>query len=69
VKPQMLPPTKSAAQFHFLRVHLQVIECKTLMNVQLHLQDWGWRLQNNSYEPIMIDLEPEPEKIIHFVRL
>ena len=68
IKPHNLPPTENAAYFHFLRVHLQVIEWKTLMNVTLNPTDWGWKLSGDSYEPIMTDLEPAPKEILRFIR-
>ena len=68
LKPQVLSPTESAAQYHFLRIHLQVIEWKTLMDVQLDSLNWGWRLLNASYEPIMTDTNPAPENILNFIR-
>ena len=68
LKPQALPPTESAAQYHFLRMHLQVIEWKTLMDVELDPLNWGWRLSNGSYEPIMSDINPAPENILNFIR-
>lgn len=68
IKPQSLPPTERAAYFHSLRVHLQVIEWKSLMSVTLPAEDWGWKLQHGMYEPVMTDLAPAPEKILKFVR-
>lgn len=68
IKPQSLPPTARAAYFHSLRVHLQVIEWKSLMRVTLPAEDWGWKLQHGMYEPIMTDLAPAPEKILKCVR-
>ena len=41
IKPQSLAPTKNAAKYHFLRIHLQVIEWKTLMGVELNLSACG----------------------------
>jgi len=35
LKPQSLPPTERAAVYHSMRVHHQVIEWKSLMNIQL----------------------------------
>lgn len=68
IKPQSLPPTERAAYFHSLRVHLQVIEWKSLMRVTLPAVDWGWKLQHGMYEPVMTDLAPAPQKILKFVR-
>ena len=68
IKPQNLPPSERAAYFHSLRVHLQVIEWKSLMNIALHPIEWGWTLRGNNYEPIMTDLDPAPENILKLVR-
>ena len=68
IKPQTLPPTENAARYHFLRIHFQVIEWKTLMTAQLDPLDWGWRILNGSYEPIMMDMNPAPDNILRFIR-
>ena len=68
VKPQSLPPTENAARYHFLRIHLQVIEWKTLMTLELNPIDWGWQLENGKYEPIMTDLSPAPDNISKSIR-
>ena len=67
-KPQNLPPTDRAAYFHSLRMNLQVIEWKSLMNVILPAEEWGWRLQHGMYEPVIIDMSPAPQKILKCVR-
>ena len=38
------------------------------MSVKLPAENWGWKLQNGMYEPVMTDLAPAPEKILKFVR-
>ena len=43
IEPQRLPPTESAAYFHSLRVHLQVVRWRTLNNDELDHNDWGWK--------------------------
>ncbi|CAB4061479.1 unnamed protein product [Lepeophtheirus salmonis] len=68
IKPQSLAPTKNAAKFHFLRVHLQVIEWKTWMGVEVSPLNWGWKLSNNSYEPIMTDFSVAPDDMLRFIR-
>lgn len=68
IKPQSLPPSESAAYYHSLRVHLQVIQWKSLMTSTIMPTDWGWKLVNNCYEPIKTDLEPAPENILKFIR-
>ncbi len=52
VKPQTLPPTSFAASYHSLRVYHQVQEWK---GNKLPPEDWGWRLCNSHYVPIMTD--------------
>lgn len=68
LKPQTLPPTERAIYFHSLRVHYQVIEWKSLQNTSLNPTEWGWRLDQDTYEPIMTDLEPAPDNILKFIR-
>lgn len=68
IKPQCLPLTERAAYFHSLRVHLQVIEWKSLMNVSLNPAAWGWRIIDGIYEPIMTDQGPAPENITKLIR-
>ena len=41
IKLQSPAPTENAAKYHFVRVHLQVIQWKTLICVQLNPLDWG----------------------------
>ena len=60
IKPQSLAPTVSANKYHSMRVHFQVIEWKTLMSVELNPLDWGWKLSNGHYCPIMTDLNAHP---------
>ena len=43
IEPQRLPPTESAAYFHSLRVHLQVVRWRTVNNDELDHNDWGWK--------------------------
>ena len=68
IKPQSLAPTKNAAKYHFLRIHLQAVEWKTLMSVELNPLDWGWKLSDGSYDPIMTDLSAAPDNILRFIR-
>ena len=66
--PQKLPPTERAAYFHSLRVHLQVIIWKTLVNNALDPLQWGWRLDVTVFTPVMTDLAAAPESLLKFVR-
>ena len=40
-KPQSLPPTERATYYHSFRVHLQVIQWKTLMATDADPLGWG----------------------------
>ena len=53
--PSKLPPTKKAAWFHSLRVYLQVIQWKTLMNTPMDPLEWGWKLEQGKMVPVMTD--------------
>ena len=68
--PQKLPPTERAAYYHSLRVHLQIIVWKKLLNGHddLNPQQWGWRLDGGVLIPIMTDLDAAPERLLEFVR-
>ena len=68
VKPQVLPPTERAAYYHSLRVHLQVIQWKSLLGTSLEPADWGWKLRDGYYEPIMTDMKVAPDNILKFIR-
>ena len=65
VKPETLPPTPAAAQYHYFRVYLQVMEWKCV--TKLLPEDWGWFCHNGKYVPVVTD-KPAPTdllKIIH----
>ena len=64
--PQSLPPTEKATYYHFLRVHLQVIQWKTLMTTSADPLEWGWKL-HPKFAPIMTDLETAPKESLNFV--
>ena len=66
IKPQSIAPTESTTKYHSMRVHLQVTEWKTLMRVELNLLDWGWKLSNRHYCPIMMDLNAAPDSLLRF---
>ena len=68
VEPSELPPTKRAAYYHALRVHLQVAQWASLNLHCLNPLDWGWKLENDALVPIKTDLEPAPECLLNFIR-
>ena len=65
---QSLALIESATKHHSMRAHLQVIEWKTLMSVELNPLDWEWKLSNGHYCPIMTDLNAAPDNILRFIR-
>ena len=67
-RPERLPPTENASRFHVYRVHLQVVQWKTLMSTDLKAEDWGWKFSDGRYIPIATDLAPAPEDLLKIVR-
>jgi hypothetical protein len=39
--PERLPPTENAAKFHIMRTHLQVVQWRTLADLDRKPEDWG----------------------------
>ena len=68
VEPSDLPPTKRAAYYHSLRVHLQVAQWKNLDLRCLNADEWGWKFENGHLTPIKIDLDAAPEFLLNFIR-
>ena len=65
---ESLPPTERAVYFHSLRVDLQVSQWKYLDLECLQPVDWGWKLENNTMDPIKTDLDSALESIFQRVR-
>lgn len=66
--PERLPPTERAATFHVMRVHVQVVQWKTLMSDDLEPAEWGWKVHDGAYVPIDTNMPPAPNallKVIH----
>ena len=54
VKPEALPPTKSALRYHSLRCYLQLMEW---LSVDMpNAEEWGWININEKYFPIILQL-------------
>lgn len=67
VTPERLPPTASATKFHSLRCYYQ-IRAWCGEEKDLHATDWGWKLENNLFKPVMCDKSPAPDcllKVVH----
>lgn len=67
VKPQALPPTSSAAEYHSLRVYLQVQEWKGSRN-ELCPTEWGWQECDEGFVPLQTSLPPAPEHLLRVIR-
>ena len=66
VKPEVLPPTSSAAAYHSLRVYLQVQEWMGRQDLQP--EDWGWQQRGGKLLPILMDKEAAPANLLEVVR-
>ena len=53
--------------FHILRVYLQVVQWKSLMDVQINPEEWGWEVKDGMYVPIGTDLPPAPAEILNVI--
>ena len=60
INPSLLPSSSRAAYYHGLRVYLQIKVWKALSDTDLEPIQWGWKLRNYSFVPIMADQEPGP---------
>lgn len=67
VHPQMLPPTSAAAQFHSMRVYLQIQQWMGCGDRFQH-EDWGWYEQGGKYLPVLTDKEAAPPELLDVVR-
>jgi hypothetical protein len=67
-RPEKLPPTDRAAYFHSLRVHLQIVQGKCLIESDLNPTEWGWTLSNDCYVPVATDRAVAPDDILNVNR-
>lgn len=68
IKPENLPPTQAAANYHIRRTYYQTQEWNTLMKTTLDPEDWGWKLEKGSFVPVMTDKEPAPPELLNVIR-
>ena len=66
IKPESLPPSERAAYFHSLRVYLQVQEWN--YSAVLRPDEWGWKMKNGAYIPIMTDAPPASDDILNVTK-
>ena len=67
LKPELLPPTNTAADFHSYRVHLQVVEWDTFLTSGLDPALWGWTLSDSCYSPIKTTKDPAPSDVLSLI--
>ena len=66
IKPEILPPTESAAAQHSLRAYLQTWDWMLLQSMSLDPSGYGWMVGIQGYEPVPT-LEPmAPEELLEF---
>ena len=68
VKREKLPPTESAAEFHSLRVHCQILKWKNEDQTDFSPTQWGWKNCNVRFEPIDTILKPGPAELLNVIR-
>lgn len=56
-----LPPTRSAAHQHLNRTYFQI---QKWLGQDLNPLDWGWKLKNESLEPITTTSKPAPDELL-----
>jgi 5'-3' exonuclease len=64
VLPNMLPPTSAATKYHSLRVYHQVQEWQ---GNTLNAEDWGWKLSDGTFKPVISDRAPAPQSLLTLV--
>ena len=57
VTPVRLPPTASATKYHSLRSYYQIMIWLGLES-SLDETDWGWKIENNQFMPVMTEKKP-----------
>ena len=68
IDPALLPPSPRAAYFHGLRVYHQLKVWRSLSNSDLEPLDWGWKMTDQVFVPIMTDVAAGPEDILKVIR-
>ena len=65
IHPNMLPPTSAATKYHSLKVYHKVQEWQ---GNTLRLEDWGWKLSEGRFKPVISDSSPAPGTLLELVR-
>ena len=64
----LLPQSPRAAYYHGLHEYHQIKVWKALSETDLEPTQWGWKLRNESFVPIMRDQEPGSSDLLKVVR-
>ena len=64
----LLPQSPRPAYYHGLHVYHQIKVWKALSETDLEPTQWGWKLRNDSFVPIMKDEEPGSSDLLKIVR-
>lgn len=67
LNPEKLPPTENAAQYHIFRVHLQVLQWRSFMELDIDPEEWGWKAENGVLVPTPTDLKPAPDDVLNVI--
>ena len=66
VKPERLPSTESSTRFHSLRVYYQLMVWIG-RGSDIDVLNWGWKLEENHFIPIMCDMNAAPDNLLKMV--
>ena len=61
-----LPPTSSATKYHSLRSYYQIMIWLGLES-NLDATDWGWKIENDQFMPVMTTKNPAPDTLLKVV--
>ena len=67
IRPEILPPTKSAAEFHSYRVYLQVMQWSRFHSIGMSPNEWGWKTIEKHFSPIATDKDPAPPDVLNMI--
>ena len=66
VTPERLPPTESSTKYHCLRVYYQIMVWIG-KGSDMNAVDWGWKLEDNRFVPVMTEKTAAPKSLLQMV--
>lgn len=66
VAPERLPPTESSTKYHCFRVYYQIMVW-TGNESGMDAVNWGWKLEDNQFVPVMTNKPAAPETLLRMV--